>query len=456
MQINKNYEKEIDLRDLFFHLCYRWRSILIAALIGAVLLGTYQYYSINKTHKEGKQTKEEKQYEIDLQNYQDSVRNAKNGIRTNNKLIKEKNDYLDESIYMQLDSQNVWTASKRFYIKMDQSVLDALPESVQEDPADYVASVYTSTLKSKLDAGEMEALLGTSKQEYIDELVNISADNASNTIMINVVGADEETVTRQMDYFVNRLETVSQPMAQEVGAHTLTLVNENTICRTDTNLSAKQEEINKQILDWQEALKEQRETLNDLEEKEEPKAPGMHLVRFGVIGFLLGAILLAGIYLVKYVLGGQLHAGRELTTQFALPVYGEYAKSRARRPGKGLDNLFEKWEFKHALTDAEAVTGGVAALLSERFEGKKVLLTGTVSDQKLAEFAGSLQKKLGNACQIEASGGLPVNAAAIAAAKDADAVILVEEKHVSRLADVERAAEMLLIGEVDVKGCVVL
>ncbi len=456
MQINKNYEKEIDLRDLFFHLCYRWRSILIAALVGAILLGAFQFVRVTLVHKEGKQTKEEKQYEIDLQNYQDSVRNTKNGIRTNNKLIKEKNDYLDESIYMQLDSQNVWTASKRFYIKMDQSVLDALPESAQEDPADYVASVYTSTLKSKLDAGEMEALLGTSRREYIDELVSIGADNASNTITIYVVGADEETVTRQMDYFVNRLETVSQPMAQEVGAHTLSLVNENIVSATDNNLSTKQEEINKQILDWQEALKEQRETLNDLEEEEEPKAPGMHLVRFSVIGFLLGTILLAGIYTVKYVLGGQLHGGRELTERYNLPVYGDYAKSRARRPGKGLDKLFEKWEFKHALTDAEAVTGGVAALLGERFAGKKVLLTGTVSDQKLAEFAGSLQKKLGNACQIKASGDLPVNATAIAAAKDADAVILVEEKYASRLADVERAAEMLVISQADVGGCIVL
>ena len=456
MQINKNYEKEIDLRDLFFHLCYRWRSLIVAALVGAVLSGGFQYYSIYRIHSEGKQTKEEKQYVIDLQNYQDSVKNAKNSIRTYNKLMKEKNDYLDESVYMSLDSQNEWMAYKRYYIKLDQAVLDALPESVQEDPADYVAAVYVSTLKSGLNATEIEELLGTGRKEYIDELVNISADNATNTITVLVIGADEETVRKQLDYFINRLMEVSMPLAQQVGAHTLATVNEDCLTRMDNNLSAKQDEINQQLVDWQEALKEQREALNALEDKKEPKAPGMHLMRYSVTGIMLGVILLAGIYLVKYVLSDRLRAGRELTARFGLPVYGEFTKSRARRPGKGLDKLFEKWEFNHSITDPEVVNSGICALLAEQFGGKKVLLTGTVAETRLSALADGLRRKLDGTCEIVSKGGLPVDTDAIAEVKDADAVILVEEKRTSRMADVERAAEMLLIGKADVKGCIVL
>ena len=62
---------------------------------------------------------------------------------------------------------------------------------MQEDPADYVAAVYVSTLKSGLNATEIEELLGTGRKEYIDELVNISADNATNTITVLVIGADD-------------------------------------------------------------------------------------------------------------------------------------------------------------------------------------------------------------------------------------------------------------------------
>ena len=456
MRINKNYDMEIDLRDLFFELLYKWRSLVAAALIGAILLAGLQYYSVSSTHAQGKQTKEEKQFEIDLENYRDSVKNAQNNIRTYNKLIKEKNDYLEQSVYMTLDSQNVWSAAKRFYIKMDQSVLDALPQGIQEDPADYVASVYTSTLKTSLDEAEMEALLGTGKREYIDELVTIGSDNASNTITLRVYGPDEETVIGQLDYFVDRMETVCQPMAQEVGAHTLTLVGENVNARTDSNLSAKQDEINKQIAGWQKALKDQREELNELEGKKEPSAPGMHLVRYGVIGFLLGAILLAAIYLVKYVAAKKLRSGRELNDRFGVQVLGEYAHSRARRPGKGLDRLFEKWEFKHAVADPKVVEANLGALMTERFAGRKLLLTGTCAQQKLDALAGSLRGRMPGACEIAAKGDILVNADAITAVKDADAVILVEEKHASRIADIERAAELLIISEADVGGSIVL
>ena len=456
MQINKKFEREIALKDVFFDLAYHWRSLLVAALIGAVLLGAFQYYRIESTHRAGKQTKEEKQYEIDLQEYKDSIKNTRLSIKTYNQLIKEKNDYLDQSVYMTLDSQDVWAAYKRFYIKMDQSVLDALPEGIQEDPADYVAAAYTSTLNAGLDAAEMEELLGTGKKEYIDELLSVWSDMTGNTVTIKVIGKDAETVSKQLDYFVNRLETYCEPRAQAVGAHTLTLVSEDTYSITDADLSAKQDEINQQLVEWAESLKEQREALNALEEKEEPKAPGTHVIKFAAIGFLIGAFLLAGIYTAKYILESKLRFSRELSERYSLPVFGEFVKSRARRPGKGLDKLFEKWEFSRAVTDADTVTSGISALLSERFTGKKLLLTGTVSGQRLNEFADQLSKKLGGACEIVVQGNLPTNSDAIAEVKDADAVILVEEKHQSTNKGIERAVELLSISEADVAGCIVI
>ena len=455
MQINKYYEREIDLKDLFFDLVYRWRSILVAALIGAVLLGAFQYIKLEATHKAGKQTKEEKQFEIDLQDYKDSIKNTRLSIKTYNQLMKEKNDYLDQSVYMQLDSQNEWVTYKRFFIKMDQAVLDALPESAQEDPADYVAAVYVSTLKTGLDDEEMEELLGTGKIEYINELVAVWPDNASNTVTVQVIGKDAETVEKQLDYFVDRLQTYCAPKAQEIGAHTLTLVNEDTYSRTDADLSAKQDEINQQLVEWQEALKEQRETLNQLEEKKEPKAPGKHLIRFAAIGFILGAFLLAGIYAVKYVMRDTLHAARDLSERYGLPVFGEYAKSRARKPGKGLDKLFEKWEFRHVNTNAEALSGSIAALIGEKFADKRVLLTGTLPQTALDGLRNRLLAA-SSQLNLDVQADFLNNPEAVSAAGSADAVVLVEEKYASTARDIEREAEMLMIGSANVAGCIVV
>ena len=454
MRINKDYEQEIDLKDLFFQLLYCWRSILVAALIGAVLMGSYRILSIELTHKEGKKTKDEKQYEVDLQEFRDNLRNARNGVKTYTNLIKEKNEYLDDSVYMKLDAQDEWFAFKRYYIQVDQAVLDALPQAIQEDPAERVASAYTETLKNGLDPEEMEALLGTGKREYIDELVSIGGDAGSNTLTLSVIGANEEDVLRQLAYFADRLNTVCGPKAQAVASHTLTLLDEDVRSRIDGGLSAKQDEINKQILEWQTALKEQKEALNELEDKEEPKL-GRGIGKASVIGFLLGALLLAGIHAVKYIVGGRLHCGSELTDRFGLPVYGEFPKSRARRPGKGLDKLFEKWEFKHASSDA-VVVNEIVALLRERHGGKRVLLTGTVSEDKLLNLSQKLQPGLEGAVLLDAQGDILTNSAAITGASGADAVVLVEEKHVSKMNGIEHGAELLIMGSAKVEGSVVI
>ena len=41
-------EQEIDLIAMLFDALYKWRSILVAGLIGALLLGAYKYWSVTR------------------------------------------------------------------------------------------------------------------------------------------------------------------------------------------------------------------------------------------------------------------------------------------------------------------------------------------------------------------------------------------------------------------------
>lgn len=456
MRINKDYEQEINIRDLFFDLAYRWRSILVAALICAIALGAFQYTYLAVIHGQGKITKEERQFQIDLQNYQDSMRNAQSSIRDYSKLIAEQNEYLSESIYMSLDSQKEWFSSKTYYIKMDQSVVDALPANSVEDPADYAAAVYVSMLTGSLDPAEMADVMGTDSKVYVDELVKIEADNLTNTVKLLILGVDEASVTRQMAFFADRMNAITETASQSVGPHTIAIVGEDTGTRLDVDLPLQKDTINKQIAEWQKALQEQRQILINLEDEEEPEAPGKHLVRYTVIGFVLGAFLLCGIYAVRYLFSDRLIGARQMQKRLELPVFGDVVRSRAKRSGKGLDGLFEKWEFGGAPIPVEAVYDGVSALLKERFTGKRVLLTGTVKAEELHALRDALDKRLGGACGLDARGGLPGSAEVIGSVKDADAVILVEEKRVSRMSEIIRAAELLQIGAADVQGCILL
>ena len=456
MQVNRNYEPEIDLRDLFFHILYKWRSMIIGAMIGALLLGTFQFIRITLIHREGKLTLEEKQYEIDLQEYYDSIENCKLNIETYQKMISEKKEYKDNSVYFSFDSQNEWVAWKRYYIQMDQAVLDALPESSTEDPADHVSALYISLLRNGLDEEEMFSLLGTGKIEYISELVDIWSDNASNTLTVQVIGNDREKVLQQLDYFVQRMEGYCFERAQIVGKHTLTCVNEDVRTRVDGELSEKQNEFNKTIKAYQDAVRDNQEVLNELEEGEEPVRPGAHIVKYAVIGFILAAFLLAVVYASHYIMESKVRSSSELTNRYGIPVYAELVHTRARNSGRGFDGLLEAFENKNKKTDNEMIIGNLEALMVEKHGGQAVLLTGSLSASKYEQLYQRLKKDIGNTVDIRMKADFLVDSRVFSDIKKVESVILVEEKHVSCLRDLDREGSILDILNVNVIGCILL
>ena len=456
MQINREYEREISIADVIFDVLYHWRPILIAALIGAVALAALQYHTIASAHREGKLLKEEMQYEIDLQDYQDSLRNVENSIKTYTNLLEEQNEYLRESIYINLDSQNEWFANKTYFVKIDPSELAALPENSKEDPSDYVIDAYASFIKGGLDSAEMKEVMGTDNKAYIDELVMVATNTVSNTVLLQIVGKDQESVEKQIAYFDNRMQGVARESAQAVGKHALAVVSQDMGTRLDRDLASRKDEVNRNITEWQTMLKDQRQTKLELIDQKEPKQPGNRILRFAVIGFILGAALVMGIRALKYVLGDQIHSESDMQKALGIPVFGKLAKFRARRSGKGIDKLFEKWEFRKANTDAGVVYDNISALLREQYAGSRVLLLGTVPETSVKAVRDNLQKRLSGVCEIAARGGMPDNPDAIMDARQADAVILVEEKYASRMRDVIRAAELLQIDGANVKGCVII
>ena len=62
----EDYEQEIDLKDLLFVLLYRWRILLLAAVIGAALLGGYKGVKGNPVETDLPQTES---YQEEVENY---------------------------------------------------------------------------------------------------------------------------------------------------------------------------------------------------------------------------------------------------------------------------------------------------------------------------------------------------------------------------------------------------
>lgn len=451
-----DYEAELDLKDLFFHVLYRWRSCLVAALIGALLLGSFQYFKLESIHREGKLTDEEKQYEVDLLSYENNLKNARKNYSNYEKLIKEQEEYENNSVWMKLDPGNVWIAERTYQVTLDQDYLMSLPTINASDPADNVLAVYEASVLSDVSSDRMQELFGTSQKHYLSELITVKADKEVNTFSISIEAASMEQANNAIQYFDDRIQNYCKEKANLTGSHTLTQISGDIFATTDEKLNQKQKEVSDKIASYEDNLKENKILLNELEdENAAPKEPGKHVIRFAVIGALLGGLLLVAIYFVQYFSSGCLNTEKDLSECYDILVYGNFYRTRARRPGKGIDKFIERWEKGKGCPSEETEYENICALLVENTISDEILLTGTIKAEELLIMIEKI-KEAGLDKKLLYQADFVHNTTAINATKEAKEIIWVEKKHESSLKEIERVAEVFCINEANVIGCILL
>lgn len=95
VQVRADYTPALRNRDLLYHFLYRWRSILAAVLIGAVVLGGWAYLSQKKAHDAGERTREELRYDQDLAMYREEMAKAEKNLAESQALLQEATETRD-------------------------------------------------------------------------------------------------------------------------------------------------------------------------------------------------------------------------------------------------------------------------------------------------------------------------------------------------------------------------
>ena len=224
-------EQEIDLKAMFFDALYRWRSILVAGLIGALLLGAYKYWSVNKAAasleeaiaegtviesdfdkgylqakekieakeaerrtqskkstdlqkqiNDAKNTITENTVNIDVQN--NSIELYNNQIENAQRLIDETQEYLDRSVLMQA-ADDLWTGRAIYQVTVDNA-----DPAAYRDPADQVVSSYRKPQAGSEEMKELGTKLGL-EADLLSELYSVGADGNANTVIVTAYGKDK-------------------------------------------------------------------------------------------------------------------------------------------------------------------------------------------------------------------------------------------------------------------------
>ena len=455
---SSNYTEDmdvIDILDLFFFILRKYKAIIIAALICMLLFGAIG--TVKKIHDQGKNYESDlKKYENEYLAYQEKVKAKEVKIASYEKsivnmealngLMEKKEQYLEDSIYLNLDSSNCAEAVSSWSIKLDEKEWDKFKDGMS-DPADEAVSLYAANLASAIDWPAVRQGMGIDST-YVDELVSIYKDLDANTVTIRAYYSDIQGAEKLRDLVAEQAEKIWNSEKAALPVHTRTLrvkssrmtVNNaiDDARKIQTDIVAQYSDKITAIAKYLDTLKNPYESDEKLVEPKKPSAPGSNMkgilksgIKFAIIGIIVGIFLSAGFFGFIYIAGGRVHTADELKSCYRLEVFAGPSKEKVSDPViRFIDRLAGTAE-----KDRETAMKRCAIRVRRLSEGEKIIVTGTVPFDELKAFSDGLQPFISGRTLVPAENVLLSNET-LGMIENKTEVLLVEKKNRSKKKDV--------------------
>lgn len=484
-------ESEISMFDLLYHILRRWRSILLFAVLFCVLLGGFKLVKGIRTLGSADLKEEQKNYESQLQGYTISKEHLENQIKELTQSIQDKEDYYDHSVLMKLDPKQAYKGTVTFVVtdagevpsaeaNRDRSL--AIDRKMNSVLGSYVALIQNGTILRDVQNGLSSKL----DQKYLAELIYTQVDYQSKLLHITVVGDDKQQVQFISDTIVQGLQDASVQMNASVAAHRLKLLSsyvgndadssipigmipEAGANTSDASYQTSIEELQKNytnsITDMQNQLLECNKQMSELEEPEPPVGASRTSVlkegiKYGIIGFVAGAFMLAFAYALQYLLCGKLMDSDELNDRYGILLLGDYyapLHAHPNRIDRWIDRMSGITEDKRSLESVYALSAANIMAQVDAEKNRKLLLMGNAKSEDFDAAATALSEKLcSSGIDVIAAGNVNESASAIEKIQQADQVVLIEQRGASRQQDIQKELLTLCKLEKKIIGAIVL
>lgn len=398
MNNTAEYENEIDLKKLCIYILRKWKVLLIAFVVGALLLGLVKAFSspelvTDTALVEANQTK--------ITEYQTALSTNQSTLSTNISTI----------------------ASNKNQISINEAAIEDQNQTLS-DLQDVL-----DTHEQMLD--ELEAMQDTGLTN--DEQVVVLDRAAEMTGRIYDLNAEIADVRESITNYENHIETLQQDNENlEAANKTLTESIENQQTEID-RLTA------------------------EMEPRQVPVSAG-DIVTYTIIGALLGIILVCIWLCIKYIFSKKLKDEQDLVGRYGFYILGVFNDINTKQQDL-INRLLDKWAGIRRDQNTEDEYRLIAAKI-QMSESKQpmhhLMVTGTLSFETLQKVEAKLKSFLpAEQYEIHAAENLAYNSDVLTQVKQYE-IVLVEKKDASDAREIEELAEVLKVSEVHVVGAIVL
>lgn len=437
--------REVSLPRLLLLTLRRWRSMLLAGLILAVLLAGVKVLREYRNRSVSNVAHEE--YLANMAVYNASVEAYTNAIERFQTKIDAKQQYFNESLLMQIDPHNESAAIASFVVRTpgldraDDS--DAEPGQTQNAAvinASNVVHAYVDFINSGISYDAIASEQGVSEQN-IRELVLITSDqyHFSSVFKVQARSMDMDLSRKILDHIIEEIDKNRDAFRGTLGEYEISVVSRSEENQVDTVLLQQQTDLQNSIATLQKNLQTSQTSLKELIKPSEATGASTktiikHGIKYGVVGMAGGIFLMVLLFAIRILMNGRILTDDEINVTYGLRNLMTFpAGAGGREPSSAIDRLVER-----LVSDAPDMTIAEASdVLLARVENltaasgwSNIVLAGSLRESLLHSFAEMLQKRAGesgSALTFAVASELDRNASSIRRLRDADACILVEE-----------------------------
>ncbi|MCI8664039.1 MAG: hemagglutinin [Hungatella sp.] len=464
MDYNDTYEQEIDLKELMFAVLHKWKTILAAAVVLALILGGYK--GISGYRHESDQSvidKAQENYENELEFYNKNLASCEREIENLEKDITRQQEYLEDSVLMNISPYDIWEAKAELFVKTDYEIM---PDMVYQniDLTGTVLQSYRSALNGADFIEKISNNVGMESQ-YLQELVEITIgrdDNntkLNNLLIIRVRCGEEATAQKILDDILDGIPQFRTQIQSVVGTHTISEVNRSLGAKVDLALAELQRKESERLTTLNNALNVKKDELTKMEEPAPVSASfgGVikSAVKYALIGGVLGAFMVVFFVCVGFVMSDRVYSGKELKYRFKVKLLGTLSVAGSKKEGK-IDAWLSRMEGRGQNNDMNVEYGLIAANISN-YAGttvRSLLIVGGAGEELLNRVASELTGRL-SGMKVIYGGNLLNDAEGLKKLPECDGVILVEQCGKSLYSNVELEIEKTCDMDKKVIGCVV-
>lgn len=228
-----NREREYDVLDFIATVMLHWRGMIVAAVVGGIVLGALGYAKDYISNAEKKSVYEQLEGSTDEEKQQAYLESGLTTTQIENvrtvlafeRSIKEREDYLNDSEYINLNPTNYANGVLSYLV-----VADGTDEESVQIKENKIRMVYKSLIMSEMFMGRMEKVAGFEDVD-LSELMTVADPSSSmfgcSVLEVRVKFNDEKSCRMILDELSDYIESNIEDIKTKSFDHELKLITKS-------------------------------------------------------------------------------------------------------------------------------------------------------------------------------------------------------------------------------------